>query len=75
MWSKKFILDLVERAIKTFAQSLAACLTTVVMSLGSLNDVNWPAAISIAVLATIYSVLTSVASSGVKNEDTASLVQ
>ena len=75
MFTKQFLLDLLERAIKTFAQSLAACITTVTATetLG-LSDVNWVAALSIAGLATLYSVLTSIASTGVNSEDSASLV-
>lgn len=75
MFTKQFLLDLLERAIKTFAQSLAACITTVVASetLG-LGDVNWAAALSIAGLATLYSALTSIASSSVNRKDSASLV-
>ncbi len=76
MLSKQFLLDLLERAIKTFAQSLAACITTVVATetLG-LGDVNWVAALSIAGLATIYSVLTSIASTNFNRKDSASLIE
>ena len=75
MFTKQFLLDLTERAIKTFAQSLGACITTVVATetLG-LGDVNWAAALSIAGLATLYSVLTSVASTSFNRKDSASLV-
>ncbi len=75
MFTKQFLLDLLERAIKTFAQSLAACITTVVATetLG-LGDVNWAAALSIAGLATLYSVLTSIASTSFNRKDSASLV-
>ena len=76
MFTKQFLLDLTERAIKTFAQSPAACITTVVAgeTLG-LGDVNWGAALSIAGLATLYSVLTSIASTGINRKDSASLVE
>ena len=75
MFTKQFLLDLLERAIKTFAQSLAACITTVAATdTFGLGDVNWGAALSIAVLATLYSVLTSIASSSVNRKDSASLV-
>lgn len=75
MFTKQFLLDLLERALKTFAQSLGACITTVVAgeTLG-LGDVNWGAALSIAGLATLYSVLTSIASTGVNRKNSASLV-
>ena len=76
MFTKQFLLDLTERALKTFAQALAACITTVAASetLG-LGDVNWTAALSIAGLATLYSVLTSIASTSVNRKDSASLVE
>lgn len=75
MFTKQFLLDLIERALKTFAQSLAACITAVV-STGTfgLGDVDWAVALSIAGLATLYSVLTSIASTGVNRKDSASLV-
>lgn len=48
-----------ERALKTFAQSLPA--VGLVGALGVL-DVDWPGALSAAALATLISLLTSVAS-------------
>lgn len=45
------------RALRTFCQVAAGALTTAVL----LKDVDWMAALSSAALATIYSVLTSIA--------------
>ena len=47
-----------ERAIKTFCQSLLAVLTTGVVGI---LDVDWPGALSAAALATLVSLLTSLA--------------
>lgn len=75
MFTKKFLKDLAERAIKTFAQTLAALLTAVVLAGGQVGDVQWMAALSVAVLATIYSALTSIGSAQVGDKDSASLVK
>ena len=64
MWSKEFWQATLERAIKTFAQSLASLLTG--DALGIL-DVDWGQSASVAAMATLLSVLTSVASSGIGN--------
>lgn len=67
---KTFFKDLAERAIKTFAQSLVA------VGLAGATDllsVDWVNALSIAGLATIVSILTSLAS-GIPGDNTASLV-
>lgn len=62
MWSRSFWAASAERAIKTAAQVLAALL---VGSATGLFDTDWPAALSVAGMATVISVLTSIASSGV----------
>ncbi|MFK4953644.1 holin [Lactococcus garvieae] len=70
MFTKTFLKDTVERAVKTFAQSLVASL-----AVGTgLLDVDWLNALSIAGLATIISVLTSVGS-GYVGDDSASAVK
>lgn len=70
MFTKKFIKDLAERAIKTFAQSFVA----VLLAGGTgLLDVDWVNALSIAGLALVISVFTSIGS-GFPGDDTASLV-
>lgn len=61
-----------ERAIKTFAQSLLA--TVGVGAAVPVWGLNWGESLGIAVTATILSVLTSVASIGVAEEGTPSLV-
>ena len=74
MFTLQFLKDMLERAIKTFAQTLLALVTVIVMSGGGLHDVNWTSALSISLLATLASFLTSLASSTVRSSDTASLV-
>ena len=74
MFTLQFLKDMLERAIKTFAQTLLALITVVVMSGGGLHDVNWVSALSIGLLATLASILTSLASSTVRSSDSASLV-
>lgn len=67
---KNLLKDIIERAIKTFAQSLVA------VGLAGATDllsVDWVNALSIAGLATLVSVLTSIASSKI-GDDTASVV-
>lgn len=61
---------LIERAVKTFAQSLVA------VGLAGATDVlsvDWRSALSIAALATIMSVLTSIASGAVGQDSGPSL--
>lgn len=70
--SKRFLLDLVERAGKTFAQALIAVLGAGTVGLFS---VNWAGALSAAGMAALLSVLTSVASSQWGDNGTASLVK
>ncbi len=70
MFSKAFALATAERAVKTFAQTLVALLS---VGATGLLDVDWPVALSAAGLATLLSVLTSIASGTVGN-DSPSLV-
>ncbi|WP_351234077.1 holin [Streptomyces sp. NPDC002133] len=51
-----------ERAVRTFAQSLAAVLMA---GATSLFDVDWPAALATAGLAALLAVLTAIGASGV----------
>lgn len=69
--TKAYIKDLLERAIKTFAQTLLA---DIAVGQG-FEDINWLRALSIAGVAALISVLTSVASRPFGAEDTASLVE
>lgn len=68
--TKQFWLDAAERAIKTFAQAVAAALLA-----GQLiTDIDWKAALGLALTATAASIVTSIASAGVGSPDSASLV-
>lgn len=64
MLNKEFVLAVVERAVKTFAQSLVAVFTA-----GSITllDVNWTQALAVAGTAALVSVLTSLASAKIGN--------
>ncbi|MDG4862262.1 holin [Streptomyces sp. T-3] len=57
MWTAAFWKDTAERAIRTFAQALAAVLTA---GATNLFDVDWVAALSTAGLATLLAVLTAI---------------
>lgn len=70
MRSKQFWLDLVERALKTFAQALLAVLTVGV----PIWEINWAEGVGIAATAAVISALTSIVSTGKGNPATASLV-
>lgn len=69
---KSFIKELIERAVKTFAQSLVAAIGTTAVALG---DVDWALALSTAGLATLLSVLTSIGSMNIGDSGTASVVK
>lgn len=70
MWTKLFLMDLAERAVKTFAQSLIATL-----AVGTpIFDLEWTQGLGIAATATVISVLTSIASFGVGERGTAMAV-
>lgn len=71
MFTKTFWKDTVERALKTFAQSMVA-----VMTAGSTGvlDVDWMNAFSVSLLATLVSVLTSIGS-GTIGDQSASAVK
>ncbi|MEU5435382.1 holin [Streptomyces sp. NPDC020719] len=61
MFTKAFWKATAERAIRTFAQSLAAVLTA---GATNLLDVDWKAALATAGMATLLSILMAVGSSG-----------
>lgn len=69
---KAFIKDLLERALKTFAQALIA---TISIDGLSFQDINWANSLSIAGLASLVSVLTSIASYKFGETGTASVLK
>ncbi|WP_153925519.1 holin [Lactococcus petauri] len=71
MFTKTFWKDTAERAVKTFAQSMAAVLTAGVTGV---LDVDWINALSVCLLATLVSVLTSIGS-GYVGDDSASVMK
>lgn len=69
--TRQFLLDLTERAVKTFAQALLGVLG--VQGTSSVLDVDWRTALGGAALATAISVLTSLLSLRLGVSGTASL--
>ena len=69
--TKTFLKDMGERAIVTFAEVLLGFLGA---GLG-FGDINWGLAFSVAGVATIASILKSIAARRVGDADTASLVE
>lgn len=71
MWTSRFWKETMERAVKTLAQSLLA-----IWGADSLNiwTVDLRSSVGVAVGAGVLSVLTSLASAGVKHDDSPSLV-
>lgn len=72
MWTVQFWKDAVERAIKTFAQTLAA-----VLGAGAVDilSVQWTSALAVSAGAALVSVLTSLGSEKFGLEGTASLTK
>ena len=68
---KKFIKDMLERAIKTAAQVAIATIGTSV----TLGEVNWLVVASTVGLATVLSILSSLASRSIGDSDSASLIK
>lgn len=58
MFSRSFLPEMAERAIRTFAQSLGAFMTVT----GLIPGLTWPDALAGAAVATLYSVLMSIVS-------------
>lgn len=71
MFSKRFAKATLERAIKTFAQAAVALL---VGDQAGIVGVDWVSVASVAGLAAVVSVLTSIASAGVGDSESPSLV-
>lgn len=71
MKTKEFWFDTAERAAKTFAQALLAVFTAGV----TIISVDWKEALAIGATAGLVSVLTSIASTGNGDGESASLVK
>lgn len=69
MFTKTFLKDTLERAVKTFAQSFVASLAVAT----GLLDVDWVNALSIAGLATVISVFTSIGSGTVGDQSASAI--
>lgn len=69
-WSRRFWADTGERAIRTFAQTVAATVTIG----ATLTDIDWGDAVSIGAVAAIVSVAMSIGSGGFGTPGTASLI-
>ena len=69
--TKNYVKDMIERAIVTFAEVLLGFLGA---GLG-FGEINWGMAFSVAGVATIASILKSIAARNVGDTDTASLVE
>lgn len=69
---KKFIKDLIERAVKTFAQTM---LSSITVEGATFHSVHWAYALSLSGVAAIASALTSIASYNVGEKGTCSIVK
>jgi len=72
MWTRLFWAKTAERALKTTAQS---ALSLLAVGTTSLLSVPWEAVAAVSGLAGVVSVLTSIASSGVADSSSPSLVK
>ena len=70
MFSKQFVKDALERAVKTFCQALLALFTVGV----SITNIDWEQALAVAATAALVSILTSIGSTGFGSPDNASIV-
>jgi hypothetical protein len=68
---KKFLKDMLERAIKTAAQTAIATIGAT----ATFGSVDWKIVGSTALLATITSILTSIVSKNIGDSDSASLIK
>ena len=71
MWTWNFWREAAERAIKTFAQTAVAIIGA---DMVGVMEVNWVGIGSIALVAAIASILTSIASAPVGEKGTASIL-
>lgn len=72
MFTRLFWAKTAERAVKTVAQAALSMLT---VGTTGLLDAPWPAVLSVAGLAGVVSVLTSIVSTGVADSSSPSLVK
>lgn len=72
MWTKTFWAQVLERVVKAFSASLLASLTA---GATGILSVPWTAALGVAALAAVVSVLQSIVSAGVGPTGTPSLVE
>ena len=72
MWTLKFWKDAAERAIKTTAQTALATMGTTAVAITSLD---WGQIAAISATGGVLSILTSIASTGRGDADSASLVK
>lgn len=70
MFTKTFLKDTTERAVKTFAQSMVAVMTA---GATGVLDVDWVNAFSVSLLATLVSVLTSIGSGAVGDQSASAI--
>ncbi len=70
IFTRSFAKDVAERSVKTFAQVLAAMLGA---NATGILDADWTSSLSVAGLAAVVSILTSIGS-GYVGDDSASLV-
>lgn len=68
---KNFLKDMIERAIKTFAQGLIASIATG----AAFSEISWGYVFSVAGVAALVSILTSIASFNIGDYGTASVVE
>lgn len=71
MITRSFWADALERAVKTAAQAALGVFVAGV----TIMSVNWTEAAAIAGTAALVSILTSIASSGVRHQDSGSLIR
>jgi hypothetical protein len=76
MFTKKFALDALERAIKTFAQVILSIVSVGILTTPmDLLDVNWLPVIFAGGIGFLYSIVMSLGSSLKGNPESASLVK
>lgn len=72
-WLKQFLIDMLERVVTTFAESLAGVIGA--MNIATLGEIDWGFALGSAGLAALMSALKCLAAKKVGDCDNASLVK